>query len=235
MSDPEVVGRLIDDHRRRAGLTKTALAAAAGIPLSFLIKAVEGRTTLTMERIALVSAALHLNGADSDKLRHANLRARANREGLELARRASPDPASAAHHPDGAIPVRYVPVLARVPAGNPKDYTDGDYPAGCAEEFVGVPAPFVQKDPSAFALRIEGDSMLPRFHDGDIVVVAPQSLPRSGRPAVVKVDGAVTCKLWSRHGNEVTLTPLNSDYAERKYTLSHIEWAYPITLLISAV
>lgn len=235
MTDSEIVGRMIDDFRKRAGLIKTALAAAAGIPLSFLIKATEGRTTLTMERIALVATALRLGPADSDKLRHANLRARANREGLELARRTSLDCAAVTRLPDGAVPVRYIPILSHVPAGNPKDYTDGDYPAGCAEEYIAVPAPLVEKDPSAFALRIEGDSMLPRFHNGDIVVVAPQYPPRQDKPAIVKTDGAVTCKLWHRRRDEVVLKPLNADYPEKKCALSQIEWAYPVTLLISAV
>ena len=42
-----------------------------------------------------------------------------------------------------------------------------DYPVGIADDYVRCPD---LHDANAFAVRVVGDSMEPRFHEGDIVI-----------------------------------------------------------------
>jgi repressor LexA len=74
----------------------------------------------------------------------------------------------------GAPAMRAVPVINRVSAGYPRDFADLSYPPRVAEEFVSCPD---VEDRDAFAARVHGDSMMPRYRDGDIVIFSP-ALPR---------------------------------------------------------
>jgi repressor LexA len=55
------------------------------------------------------------------------------------------------------------PVINRVSAGYPKDFTDLNYPKGVADEYVACPD---LNDPQAFAARVHGDSMTPKYRRG---------------------------------------------------------------------
>ena len=67
---------------------------------------------------------------------------------------------------------RLVPIINKVAAGYPMDFNDLDYPVGIADDYVRCPD---LHDPNAFAVRVVGDSMEPRFHRGryrDLLAVA---------------------------------------------------------------
>ena len=68
---------------------------------------------------------------------------------------------------------RLVPIINKVSAGYPTDFNDLDYPVGVADDYVRCPD---LHDPNAFAVRVIGDSMEPRFREGDIVVFSPADL-----------------------------------------------------------
>src|SRR5262249_46625229 len=57
-----------------------------------------------------------------------------------------------------AITTNAVPVINRVSAGYPKDFSDLSYPKGVADDYVGCPD---VSDKDAFAARVHGDSMVP--------------------------------------------------------------------------
>jgi phage repressor protein C with HTH and peptisase S24 domain/transcriptional regulator with XRE-family HTH domain len=85
-----------------------------------------------------------------------------------------------------------VPVINRVSAGYPKDFTDLSYPKGVADEYVGCPD---VRDNDAFAARVHGDSMTPKYREGDIVIFSPAAGPRSGDDCFVRFgDGHTTFK-----------------------------------------
>ena len=65
---------------------------------------------------------------------------------------------------------RLVPVINKVAAGYPSDFNDLDYPVGIADDYVRCPD---LHDPNAFAVRVVGDSMEPKFREGDIVIFSP--------------------------------------------------------------
>lgn len=85
-----------------------------------------------------------------------------------------------------------VPVINRVSAGYPKDFTDLSYPKGVADEYVGCPD---VHDKDAFAARVHGDSMTPKYRAGDIVIFSPAAGTRSGDDCFVRFeDGHTTFK-----------------------------------------
>jgi SOS-response transcriptional repressor LexA len=85
-----------------------------------------------------------------------------------------------------------VPVINRVSAGYPKDFTDLSYPPRVADEYVGCPE---VNDKDAFAARVHGDSMTPKYREGDIVIFSPSAGPRNGDDCFVRFsDGHTTFK-----------------------------------------
>ncbi len=78
-----------------------------------------------------------------------------------------------------------VPVINRVSAGYPKDFTDLSYPKGIADEYVGCPD---VQDKDAFAARVHGDSMTPKYRAGDIVIFSPAAPARSGDDCFVRFE-----------------------------------------------
>ena len=74
---------------------------------------------------------------------------------------------------------KLIPVINKVAAGYPADFGDLDYPVGVADDYVRCPD---LHDPNAFAVRVVGDSMEPKFKEGDIVVFSP----------------AANCQEWGR-------------------------------------
>ena len=85
-----------------------------------------------------------------------------------------------------------VPVVNKVSAGYPTDFTDLSYPRGVADAAVGCPD---VGDPDAFAARVHGDSMRPKYTQGDIVIFSPAADPRSGDDCFVRFeDGQTTFK-----------------------------------------
>jgi repressor LexA len=82
-----------------------------------------------------------------------------------------------------------VPVINRISAGYPKDFTDLSYPSGVADDYVGCPD---VQDKDAFAARVHGDSMLPKYREGDIVIFSPAAAPRSGDDCFIRFDDGHT-------------------------------------------
>jgi phage repressor protein C with HTH and peptisase S24 domain len=70
-----------------------------------------------------------------------------------------------------------------VAAGYPIDFDDLDYPVGFADDYVRCPD---LHDPNAFAVRVVGDSMEPKFSEGDIVVFSPAANVRNGDDCFIR-------------------------------------------------
>ena len=69
-------------------------------------------------------------------------------------------------------------------------------------------------DPSCFALRVRGDSMIGAgILDGDKVVVRPQAAADNGQIVVARIEDEATVKRLQRRGGEVWLMPENPAYA----------------------
>lgn len=65
-----------------------------------------------------------------------------------------------------------------------------------------------------FGLRVNGDSMSPKFLDGDTVIVRSQPDCENGDDCVVLVNGFdATIKTVYRHDDEIELRPVNESYS----------------------
>jgi SOS-response transcriptional repressor LexA len=108
-----------------------------------------------------------------------------------------------------------VPVINRVSAGYPKDFTDLSYPKGIADDYVACPG---VDDKDAFAARVHGDSMSPKYREGDIVIFSPAAAARSGDDCFVRFEhGGTTFKRVFYESNEksepvIRLQPRNEKY-----------------------
>jgi phage repressor protein C with HTH and peptisase S24 domain len=80
-------------------------------------------------------------------------------------------------------------VINKVQAGYPVDFTDLSYPRGVADEYVSCPD---VADPDAFAARVAGESMMPKYREDDIVVFCPSAIPRNGDDCFVRFDDGQT-------------------------------------------
>jgi len=109
---------------------------------------------------------------------------------------------------------RLVPVINKVAAGYPADFDDLDYPAGVADDYVRCPD---LHDPNAFAVRVVGDSMEPRFREGDIVVFSPAAEVHNGDDCFIRFatphETAFKRVFFEPEENKVRLQPRNENYS----------------------
>jgi repressor LexA len=109
-------------------------------------------------------------------------------------------------------PGRLVPIINKVLAGYPTDFNDLDYPVGIADDYVRCPD---LHDPNAFAVRVVGDSMEPKFHEGDIVVFSPAAEVHNGDDCFVRftMPHETTFKrVFFEKDQTIRLQPRNDKY-----------------------
>ena len=116
-----------------------------------------------------------------------------------------------------------VPVIGFAEAGAGGYFDDGGYPVGKGWDEIPFPA---VTDEYAYALEISGESMIPAYRDGDVIIVSPSSPIRRGDRVVVKTkDGEVMAKeLKRRTAKTVELNSLNSEHAERVLPITEVLW-----------
>jgi SOS-response transcriptional repressor LexA len=127
------------------------------------------------------------------------------------------------------ISTNAVPVINKVSAGYPRDFTDLSYPPRVADEYIGCPD---VRDPDAFAARVQGDSMTPKYLEGDIVIFSPLANPRSGDDCFVRfADGHTTFKRVFFESDEggnanIRLQPRNERYRPQTVSPEQITGLY---------
>ncbi len=107
---------------------------------------------------------------------------------------------------------RLVPVINKVSAGYPVDFDDLNYPVGFADDYVRCPG---LHDPNAFAVRVVGDSMEPKFEEGDIVIFSPAADVRNGDDCFVrfsKPHETTFKRVFFENDKQVRLQPRNQNY-----------------------
>lgn len=103
-----------------------------------------------------------------------------------------------------------VPLISWVQAGNWETVIDNFAP-GDAEDWLPCPRKF---GAHAFALRVRGVSMEPRYQDGDIIFVDPDAQAEHGKNIVVRLDDEheATFKQLVMEGGQKFLRALNPDW-----------------------
>ena len=110
-------------------------------------------------------------------------------------------------------PGRLVPVINKVAAGYPTDFNDLDYPVGIADDYVRCPD---LHDPNAFAVRVVGDSMEPKFREGDIVIFSPAAEVSNGDDCFIRFampHETAFKRVFFEPDNKVRLQPRNEKYS----------------------
>jgi len=124
---------------------------------------------------------------------------------------------------DNAGAAQAVPLIGFAEAGAGGYFDDGGFPVGKGWDEIAFPA---VNDEHAYALEISGDSMIPAYRDGDVIIVSPAAPVRRGDRVVVRTkEGEVMAKELKRQTkNMIELRSLNSDHGERTLAMEDVLW-----------
>ncbi len=104
---------------------------------------------------------------------------------------------------------RYIPVINKVSCGEWLDVGDLEFPPGFGADYELTDS----KDPNAFYVIAEGDSMVGgRIQEGDYLLVTPNMQYESGDIVLAKSDEGIMVKRYARKGDQLMLEPLNPAY-----------------------
>lgn len=194
----------IDALAKRKGLTPSGLARRAGLdPTTFnKSKRVGNDGRLRWPNTESVARLLEATGATLDEF---------------MALMTAADP----HRP--LPPQRAIPLIGFAEAGVGGFFDDGGFPVGQGWDEVEFPE---VPDENAYALEVSGDSMLPLYRDGDVVIVSPNTSVRRGDRVIVKTHaGEVMAKVLTRKtARNIELQSLNPEHENRTIALSDIDW-----------
>lgn len=120
-----------------------------------------------------------------------------------------------------------IPVISFSSAGEPVQFTDQGLPAG--EGMYRVDRPGYITDQNAFAVEVSGDSMSPKYENGQVVFVDTIKPLTRGCYAVV---GLVTheryVKRWVPKNGLITLESVNPTYPPVKVKREQVAFAYRV-------
>ncbi|NNU68115.1 MULTISPECIES: helix-turn-helix transcriptional regulator [unclassified Rhizobium] len=120
---------------------------------------------------------------------------------------------------------RPIPLLGFAQAGAGGFFDDGGFPAGQGWDVVEFPAAPSQKA-GVYALEVQGESMMPLYRDGDVLIVEPGAQVRRNDRVVVRTnEGEVMAKVLLRQSpRSIELMSLNPEHPNRTLELSDIAW-----------
>ena len=116
-----------------------------------------------------------------------------------------------------------VPLLGFAQAGAGGFFDSGGFPAGQGWDEVRLPT---VAEGGTYALEVSGDSMLPLYRDGDIIIVSPSQQLRRGDRVVARTrEGEVMAKVLHRQTERtVELHSLNPEHEPRVLSSAEIDW-----------
>lgn len=119
-----------------------------------------------------------------------------------------------------------VPVFGEIPAGIPIEMIEDTL----IEDYEEIDASSVRGG-QYFGLRVKGNSMLPKFEDGDILILRQQNTCESGQFCAVSINHTeCTFKKVIIKDSGITLMPLNPDFEPLFFTNAEVR-ELPITIL----
>jgi len=187
------IGQRIRALRDERGMKQKALAERAGLSNEHLSKIELGKEmNLRASTIEAIAKAL---GVDSAFLQYGTA------SGREY---------STSEHTD---PTKWAPAIGLARAGRSGFFTEQGYPS--FEGFDKVERPPDLTGPHVYGVKLEGDSMIPRFQEGDIVLVDPDVQPQAGNYVITMIDtDEVMIKKLSFHNDFIILKSLNPSFED---------------------
>ena len=114
---------------------------------------------------------------------------------------------------EDADPSKWAPAIGLARAGRSGFFTEQGYPF--FEGFDKVERPPDLTGPHVYGVKLEGDSMIPRFQEGDIVLVDPDVQPQAGNYVITMIDtDEVMIKKLSFHNDFIILKSLNPSFED---------------------
>jgi phage repressor protein C with HTH and peptisase S24 domain len=208
MLSHERIWAAIDRLAERNALTASGLARKAGLdPTTFnRSKRVASDGRLRWPSTESIAKVLEATGEPIDSFLSL------------LAREVDVDPA------EFNRPFRQMPLIGFAKAGVGGFFDDGGFPAGQGWDEVAFPRR-VNAD-GVYALEVSGDSMLPLYRDGDVIIVSPTAACSPGDRVVLRTqDGEVMAKVLAcRSETAVELSSLSPGHPVRIVQAAEIEW-----------
>jgi phage repressor protein C with HTH and peptisase S24 domain len=127
--------------------------------------------------------------------------------------------------PTGALPRQAspVPLVGFAQAGAGGFFDDAGFPAGDGWDLIELPGGAPE---GTYALGIQGESMLPLYRHGDILIVDPNAPVHRGDRVVVKTTGGeVMAKVLEKQTTKtIGLLSLNPEHENRTIPMAEVEW-----------
>ena len=120
-------------------------------------------------------------------------------------------------------PAEAVPLIGFAEAGGDGYFDDGGFPTDKGWDEIPFPA---IEDEHIYALEISGDTLLPAYRDGTIIIVSPATPVRRGDRVVVRTRlGEVVAKEFKRKtAKTVELKSLNPEEGDRTLATEDVLW-----------
>lgn len=207
------VGDRMKSIRKQQGISADQLAESIGVSRSTIFRYEKGDIEkMPIEVVANVASSLHVSLIDLMGISDDSI----SEKITEIVSKLNPDrQQNVYNYADNQLKeqngkVVNLPLVGKT-AANPTELTYGDVEIE-HDDFTDVP------HGADTAIRIQGDSMEPLIHDGQIIFYHRQEEVENGEIAIVEIDGdGVTCKqiYYDYTSDEVILRSINKKYEPR--------------------
>ncbi|KAA4798488.1 LexA family transcriptional regulator [Lactiplantibacillus plantarum] len=207
------VGDRMKSIRKQQGISADQLAESIGVSRSTIFRYEKGDIEkMPIEVVANVASSLHVSLIDLMGISNDSI----SEKITEIVSKLNTDrQQSVYNYADNQLKeqngkVVNLPLVGKS-AANPTELTYGDVEIE-HDDFTDVP------HGADTAIRIQGDSMEPLIHDGQIIFYHQQEEVENGEIAIVEIDGdGVTCKqiYYDYTSDEVILRSINKKYEPR--------------------
>lgn len=118
---------------------------------------------------------------------------------------------------------RTVPLVGLAQAGRGRVFNEDGVPEEVCER---IDPPDGTAGPGRFAIEVTGDSMLPLYRAGDLLIVDPAVPVRNGDRVVVRTRGGevMAKEMRRRTAKQVELASLNPEHEDRVVPAAEIDW-----------
>lgn len=203
-----ILGDLIKKYRSETGTSMEQFAKKSGISKAYVsilernYNPVNGKPVVpSLETIKAVSNAIGVYFNDVIAMLDSN-------QPVVIREEKSTIPAGFEPLPE----MTTIPLVGSIACGTPITAEEN------IEARIGIPAAWN----ADFALTCKGDSMAPRYQDGDVVCIRCQPEVENGEIAAVRIGEEATLKRFYQEGETVTLVPVNPAYTPLVYRGSEL-------------